>query len=146
MYENDFGKEAIDTIVPFMENHRNDFVLIVAGYTEDMNNFLNANTGLKSRFNHTIHFEDYSADEMVKIFEIFVKNTGYSLEQGVENTLKIIFNMMKKKSEHFGNGRDARKIFDEICQNMDKRLAKDESIMGDALNVIKQIDLIDVKI
>ena len=144
--EKDFGKEAIDTIVPFMEKHREDFVLIVAGYEKEMKEFLDANTGLKSRFNHTIHFEDYKDTEMLEIFKKFVQADKYLLEDGVDASLKSIFNLMYSKAEHFGNGRDARKLYNQVCRNMDKRLVQDESITGDALNRILQEDLMDIKI
>ena len=121
--ENDFGKEAIDTIVPFMENHLSDFTLIVAGYDQDMEKFLDSNTGLKSRFSHTIEFLDYSENEMLKIFKIYLKEPGFNLENGVETRLLSIFNSYKAQSKHFGNGRDARKIFNQIRANMDKRLS-----------------------
>ena len=118
--DNDFGKEAIDTIVPFMENNINNFTLIAAGYNEDMDKFLNTNTGLKSRFTNTIVFEDYSNEEMLKIFRKFSK--GYVLAPGVEEKLITIFNRLKSIEKHFGNGRDARKLFDTIRTNMDVRL------------------------
>ena len=142
--EKDFGREAIDTIVPFMEKHRDDFVLIVAGYEKEMQEFLDANTGLKSRFNHTIKFEDYDEHEMLEIFKKFVKSDGFSLKNGVEETLKQIFRLVRAKSEHFGNGRDARKLYNKICRNMNARLIKDESISGEKLNLILQVDLLDI--
>lgn len=120
--ENDFGKEAIDTIVPFMENHRDDFILIVAGYDEDMDKFFDANTGLKSRFTSVIYFEDYTEDELVEIFKIFAKEKNYVLSTGVEERLKSLFTRMKSNSKYFGNGRDVRKLFDLCRTDLDKRL------------------------
>ena len=128
--DNDFGKEAIDTIVPFMENNIDNFTLIVAGYDEDMDKFLNANAGLKSRFTNTIIFEDYSNEEMLKIFKKFAE--GYILAQGVEEKLITIFNHLKNVEKYFGNGRDARKLFDTIRTNMNVRL--------DSLNIIDSED------
>jgi len=143
----DFGQEAIDTIVPFMENHREEFMLIVAGYPQDISKLLDANSGLRSRFTHTIDFEDYNSSDMVEIFLIFLKDAGYHLEAGVLNTLRIIFQSKIDKAEHFGNGRDVRKIFYKICENMDNRIADDLSISDDyRLNLIKQVDLMDIKI
>ena len=118
--ENDFGKEAIDTIVPFMENNINNFTLIVAGYDEDMNKFLDANTGLKSRFTNTIHFEDYSNEELLQIFKTFSKE--YVLGNGVEDAFLEKFTQMKAGAKHFGNGRESRKLFDAVRTNLDKRL------------------------
>ena len=108
--ETDYGQEAIDTIVPFMENHRGEFVLIVAGYTQDMKLFLDSNTGFKSRFTHTINFEDYTEDEMLDIFNLFVKKAGLHLSDGLDISLKQIFKGIKEDSKHFGNGREARKV------------------------------------
>jgi len=143
--ENDFGKEAIDTIVPFMEDHRNDFILIVAGYPNDMKNFLDANSGLKSRFNHNIEFEDYSNEEMLEIFYIYLKDKKYKVEDGIDDQLREFFETIRSKSEHFGNARDVRKLFDEICQNMDDRLGLDDSIEDeDELNLILNIDLVEL--
>ena len=118
--ENDFGKEAIDTIVPFMENNREDFTLIVAGYDEDMDKFLDANTGLKSRFNNTIIFEDYNEVQLIEIFKTFSKE--FNFDYNVEMQLKEIFTTMKKNNKHFGNGRDVRNLFDVIRTNLDRRV------------------------
>ena len=139
--ENDFGKEAIDTIVPFMENNLADFTLIVAGYNDDMDKFLDANTGLKSRFTNTIIFEDYSNIEMLEIFKIFTKD--YKLADGVETKLIEIFENLRVNSNHFGNGRDARKIFGAIKSNLDMRLLEIENlIQGDKrLNIIELEDV-----
>lgn len=120
--ENDFGKEAIDTIVPFMENNRENFILIVAGYDEDMDKFLDANTGLKSRFSNTIIFEDYTEEELIEIFKIFAK--GFVFGDGVEERIREIFKNMKATNKHFGNGREARKLFDVIRTNLDRRVDK----------------------
>jgi len=139
--QNDFGQEAIDTIVPFMEKHRDEFVLIVAGYTDEMKGFLDANTGLKSRFTHTINFPDYSSEEMLKIFKIFVKSEGYTLDQKADKALVTLFSDIKKRDEHFANAREVRKVFEISCKNMDKRLSLDESIVGEALNHILVEDI-----
>ena len=144
--ENDFGREAIDTIVPFMENHRDDFVLIVAGYTQEMTDFLNTNPGLKSRFNHTIDFEDYTNDEMLQIFNIFVNKDEYTVEEGVEQRAIEAFEKVREGNKNFGNGRDARRIYDEVYKNMDTRLSEDESIEGEALFLITEADFDGVEL
>jgi SpoVK/Ycf46/Vps4 family AAA+-type ATPase len=139
--ENDFGKEAINTIVPFMENNADNFTLIVAGYDKEMDVFLDANTGLKSRFTNTIVFEDYTGSEMLKIFKIFSK--GYILGESVDDKLLSIFDKLKQNSTHFGNGRDARKLFDLVRTNLDMRLNNlDDLAQGDKrLNIIELEDL-----
>lgn len=141
--ENDFGKEAIDTIVPFMENNMDNFTLIVAGYNEDMDKFLDANTGLKSRFTNTIEFIDYSNEEMLKIFKTFVTKENYKLSAGVEEKLITIFQRIRENSKHFGNGRDARKVFNSAKSNLDMRLSTlSDLVQGDErLNIIKLEDL-----
>ena len=141
--ENDFGKEAIDTINRFMENNLSSFTLIVAGYDEDMNKFLDANTGLKSRFTNTIVFEDYSNEEMLSIFKTFVKKDGYSLGTELDNKLINIFQTIRKNSKHFGNGRDARKVFNSAKSNLDMRLSNlDDLVQGDSrLTIIELEDL-----
>ena len=141
--ENDFGKEAINTIVPFMENNIANFTLIVAGYSEDMDKFLDANTGLKSRFTNTIIFEDYTNQEMLRIFKTFTKKDGYSLGNGVEEKLINIFQNIRENSKHFGNGRDARKVFNTAKSNLDMRLnAICDLVQGDKrLHVIEIEDL-----
>ena len=124
-----------------MENNLADFTLIVAGYNDDMDKFLNANTGLKSRFTNTIIFEDYSNIEMLEIFKIFAKD--YKLADGVETKLIEIFENLRVNSNHFGNGRDARKIFGAIKSNLDMRLLEIENlIQGDKrLNIIELEDV-----
>jgi AAA+ superfamily predicted ATPase len=116
-----FGLEAINTIVPFMENHRDDFILIIAGYTEQLDKFLNSNPGLKSRFNYTVDFEDYNSTELYEIFKSFAKDFNWSRE--TDNKLKKVFaNMERYKDDNFGNGRDVRKVFEKIKQNQSNRL------------------------
>jgi len=130
--ENDFGQEAINTIVPFMENNIEKFTLIVAGYNDDMDKFLDANTGLKSRFTNTIVFEDYNNEEMLSIFKTFVKKDGYSLGTGLDEKLINIFQNIREHSKHFGNGRDARKVFNSAKSNLDMRLSSlDDLTQGD---------------
>lgn len=141
----DFGQEAINTIVPFMENHREEFMLIIAGYPDDIENLLDANSGLRSRFTHTIDFEDYTVDEMIEIFDILLEKNKYHVQNGVRNTLKVIFRSLKENSDDFGNARDVRKIFDQVCTNMDARIADDLSMVDEyELNLIKQEDLLSL--
>ena len=128
--ENDFGKEAIDTIVPFMENNLDKFTLIVAGYNDDMDKFLNANTGLKSRFNNTILFEDYTEDELLEIYKGFSKNENFILDVGVEGKIKDIFKELKN-DKHFGNGRVARQLFASHLSKLNNRISRLDLVEGD---------------
>jgi hypothetical protein len=129
-----------------MEKHREEFMLIIAGYPNEIEKLLDVNIGLRSRFTHTINFEDYSPDEMLEIFQVFLDGAGYKLENGVRNTLSVIFKSMIVNTNDFGNARDVRKIFRQICTNMDKRIADDLSITDSyELNLIKQEDLLNLK-
>ncbi len=117
--DNDFGKEAIDTIFSFMMNNRDKFSLILAGYNEDMDRFLDAKIGLQSRLTNTIIFEDYTEDELIQIFKIFAK--GYTISNEIEERLRVMFTSMKSNS-NFSNGRDARNLFNAIKTKMNRRL------------------------
>ena len=121
LYENtdrgqNFGREAIDTLVALMENHRDRLCVICAGYTHPMQQFVSSNPGLKSRFTETILFEDYSANEMIDILKMFA-GKGYTLQDDyIENTKKVFEFWEAHKNADFGNGRDVRKYF-EACKS-----------------------------
>lgn len=118
-----FGLEALNTIIPFMENYRDEFVLIIAGYDRDINSFLNSNSGFKSRFNHTIKFDDYSDYELHQIFRRFAYNFSWSIQ--TDKQLKKLFKTMSQtKDINFGNARDVRNVFELIKQNQSNRLIK----------------------
>ncbi|MGH3378705.1 MAG: right-handed parallel beta-helix repeat-containing protein, partial [Actinoallomurus sp.] len=118
----DFGREAIDTLVKLMEDHRDDNVVIVAGYSAEMEDFLASNPGLASRFSRTVEFENYSADELVTIVERSVGSHGYALAQDTREALVVHFERMPKGAG-FGNGRAARKVFEEMVDRQASRLA-----------------------
>lgn len=121
---NDFGQEAIDTILKAMEDHREDFVVIVAGYPDLMRAFINSNPGLKSRFNKYIYFQDYNPEELLNIFKSQCKNAGLILEDGAS---EIAFDYLQKTYEHrdsnFANGRSVRNYFERVLSNQANRLA-----------------------
>ena len=141
--EKDYGQEAINSIVPFMENNKNNFTLIVAGYNKNMDEFLDANIGLNRRFGNTIVFEDYSNEEMLSIFKIFVEKDGFSLGYGVDDKLIEIFQNIREHSKHFGNGGDAENVFNRAKSSLDKRLNKLDDLVSDdpRLNSIELEDL-----
>ncbi|MEV4561370.1 right-handed parallel beta-helix repeat-containing protein [Kitasatospora sp. NPDC049285] len=118
----DFGREAIDTLVKLMEDHREDIVVIVAGYSEQMRGFLDSNPGLASRFSRTIEFENYSDQELTTIVEMSATGHGYQLADGTRETLAAHFERMSKGAD-FGNGRAARKVFEEMVDRQASRLA-----------------------
>ena len=124
----DFGQEAIDTLLKAMEDHRDDFIVIVAGYTNLMQNFINSNPGLKSRFNKYIEFPDYSADELVRIFYSMCNEYQYTLTADADIILKEkLFEMEKNKDANFANARDVRNLFEMVITRQATRLSQETS-------------------
>lgn len=137
-----FGIEAINTIVPFIENYRDKLIVIIAGYNDPMRGFLDANPGLKSRFNHTIDFEDYSHDEMYQIFKLMSK--GFTYDLIVEKKIKNHFQYMENtKDINFGNARDVRNVLEVIKKNQVDRLIQVSDLSkGDSrLNIFVEQDI-----
>ncbi|MFJ9693881.1 right-handed parallel beta-helix repeat-containing protein [Kitasatospora sp. NPDC101183] len=118
----DFGREAIDTLVKLMEDHREDLVVIVAGYEAEIRDFLASNPGLASRFSRTVEFQNYSVDELTTIVEHAAGGHGYELAEGTREALAVHFDRMPKGPD-FGNGRAARKVFEEMVDRQASRLA-----------------------
>ena len=121
--ENDFGQEAIDTILKAMEDHRDDLVVIVAGYDDLMDDFIHSNPGLESRFNRYLHFEDYTVDEMMRIFESQCKKGCYELEEETKRMVREFIIEANTGSISFGNARGVRNIFEQILVHQANRLA-----------------------
>lgn len=139
---NDFGQEAIDTILKEMEDNRDSFVVIVAGYPEPMKKFLESNPGLKSRFNKNIFFEDYSEDELFEIFYSSCNRYGMWITEKAKNTLKnYLHKLCQNKPENFANGREMRNIFEQTYTNQANRIAEIEDISDEELNEIVVDDL-----
>ena len=141
--ENDFGQESIDTLLKAMEDQREDFVVIVAGYSEPMNRFLESNQGLKSRFNKSITFEDYSPNELLDIFELFCKLNDMRLSSDARDYLtQYLSKLSNEKSENFANGREMRNLFEKAFTNQANRLSQYNDISDEELNIIKSEDII----
>jgi SpoVK/Ycf46/Vps4 family AAA+-type ATPase len=119
---NDFGREAIDTLVKLMEDHRDDVVVIVAGYPHEMRKFLESNPGLSSRFSRTVEFENYDTAELVQIMELICRTHNYSLEHETRAMLTDMFERLPRDGS-FGNGRSVRKIFEDMVGRQAARLA-----------------------
>jgi hypothetical protein len=118
---NDFGQEAIDSIVKLMEDHRDAIAVIVAGYTGDMMDFLDANAGLASRFAKTFEFENYTPDELVLIAQRIAKLDDYELAPGVDVGLHEWF-VQIERGESFGNAREARRLLEGMRKAQSGRL------------------------
>lgn len=139
--QNDFGQEAIDTILKAMEDHRDEFVVIVAGYPELMKTFINSNPGLRSRFNKYIEFPDYSSDEMMQIFDKMCEQYEYVLEDDAREKMKVTFEeIVRNKDENFANARTVRNIFEDIITAQASRLA-DVDVSDEEMRILTLEDM-----
>lgn len=139
-----FGQEAIDTILKAMEDHRDDLVVIVAGYTEPMEKFINSNPGLKSRFNKYIEFPDYTIDELMEIFDMNCKKYDYVIEDDTKQHVKELITQRKLASNgNFANAREIRNLFEEIITNQASRIAGIEDLKPEDMMKITNDDLFD---
>ena len=139
--ENDFGQEAIDTILKAMEDHRDDLVVIVAGYDGLMDDFVHSNPGLESRFNRFLHFEDYSTDEMLEIFRMQCKKGCYTLDEQAEEQVRVFIQEENDGGISFGNARGVRNLFEKILVQQANRLAGMESVTREDLTRITAEDV-----
>ena len=141
--KNDFGREAIDTLVKLMEDHRDNLVIIVAGYTEEMKQFLKSNTGLMSRFNRFIHFPDYSTEELVDILVGMADKAGLVLEEGLQDKVAGYLNSLSQAEwEEFGNARGIRNLFETMVVNQANRLVSMTECSVEQLTLIKGEDIL----
>ena len=140
--DRDFGQEAIDTLVKRMEDHRDDLVLIVAGYTAEMETFIESNPGLRSRFPKTIHFPDYSTDELVSIFSIFCKKAGYRCPPPTEARLRELLDACPR-DKGFGNARHARNMFEAAVARHAGRVVDIKDVTDAQLTDLEPEDLGD---
>ncbi len=126
--ENDFGREAIETILKAMEDHRKELIVIVAGYTGPMEKFLSSNPGLESRFNKYFFFPDYNGEQLMAIFRNQCKKNGYTLSEDAEKAAAAFFaDLYEKRSDNFGNGRDVRNCFEDMVVRQSNRVAAMEA-------------------
>jgi len=139
---NDFGAEAIDTLVKLMEDHRDDLVIIVAGYTDEMQRFLKANTGLYSRFNKFITFADYSKEELLAILDAMAAEAGFCLTEGArERVAKMLADMDMTAQKEFGNARGIRNLFERLVSNQANRIIAYNSQSIKDITVITEEDV-----
>ena len=142
--ENDFGQEAIDTLLKAMEDHRDDLVVIVAGYTDLMDKFIHSNPGLESRFNRFLLFEDYSLDELMAIFKMRC-GKGYVLSPEAEPLVRDYIAEESAAGDSFGNARGVRNIFEHILVAQNNRLAKLDSVTRDDLMTLTADDVLHAR-
>jgi hypothetical protein len=140
--ENDFGREAVETLLKMMEDHRDDLVVIVAGYTGLMQAFLDSNPGLRSRFNKHIHFDDYGVEQLVKIFKTFCQKADFKLTEGAEGELTSVFGVLcASRDETFGNARAARNLFEATLSKQANRLVALPKVDRDILSTVEAADI-----
>ena len=141
-----FGQEAIDTILKAMEDHRDEFVVIVAGYTELMKDFVESNPGLRSRFNKFFEFPDYTADELQQIFMLQCNKYQYKLtDEAKAAIMDEIVRLEFEKGENFANAREVRNLFEKIITNQAARVSALEDVDEDTLTTITTDDLEDLQ-
>lgn len=136
--ESDYGKEAIATLLKRMEDNRDRLIVILAGYTKNMKDFIDSNPGLQSRFNRYIEFPDYSAEELIQIFEANMKKYEYHFGNGAKEALQNYFeNEVANKDANFGNGRLVRNVFEKTLERQANRLAHEVNLTTDKLSQIE---------
>ena len=140
--EKDFGKEAIDTLVRHMENHKDEFILILAGYSKEMESFLQLNPGLHSRFPLIFQFPDYNIDELMEISQRMLIENEYALDEEAQLKLQSHLQLMKtKKPERFANGRYIRNTLEKAMRLQAMRLLHEPILHRHSLFVLKACDL-----
>lgn len=141
--DNDYGAEAIDTLLKAMEDHRDDLIVIVAGYPALMDNFLNSNPGLESRFNKFIYFDDYDSEELYKIFMLMCDDASLVLDEAGDDYLRqYLEKTYETRSKNFANGRFVRNFFEEVLTAQANRLAKKENLTDEELNTLTHEDFL----
>lgn len=139
---NDYGQEAISTILKRMEDYRDRLVVIVAGYKGEMQRFIDSNPGLQSRFNRYIDFPDYTGGELTDIFKMYMKKNQYTLSRDAEIYLKERFDYaVAHKDRNFGNARYARNVFEKSIQQQANRLAGEKNLSKEKLTELTVEDL-----
>lgn len=135
----DFGQEAIDTLLKAMEDHRDDLVVIAAGYDGLMERFIHSNPGLESRFNRFLHFPDYTEEELLAIFRMQCQKGCYTLDQEAEAPLQTL--LRERMGPSFGNARGVRNLFEQILVQQAGRLAGQEAVTREDLMRITAADV-----
>ncbi len=138
----DFGQEAVETLLKAMEDNRDNLVVIVAGYVDLMNDFVHSNPGLESRFNRFMYFPDYTVQEMMDIFALRCRNAGYTLKEDAKELLREVIRDESENAIGFGNARGVRNLFEQAISRQANRLAKQEKVTRDELMTLMKEDLL----
>ncbi|MFC8592136.1 right-handed parallel beta-helix repeat-containing protein [Streptomyces atroolivaceus] len=136
----DFGRESVDTLLKLMEDHRDDVVVVAAGYSNEMDSFLGSNPGLASRFSRTVEFENYSVPDLVAIMESMCAQHQYELGEGTAAALAAHFEAMPRDAG-FGNGRAARGVFEEMVDRQAVRLSEQPQVSEHDLRLLLPDDV-----
>lgn len=143
---NDFGMEAINTLLKRMEDDRERLVVILAGYSNEIQAFIDSNPGLESRFNRYIYFEDYTPVELMDIFAFNLRRAQYKItKDAYEEVFRVISAKIVQKDKNFGNARYVRNLFERIVQKQADRLAQKQKPTKDELCIIQIIDVQNAK-
>lgn len=138
---NDYGQEAVDTLLKAMEDNREDLIVIVAGYTELMEEFVHSNPGLESRFNRFLDFPDYTVQEMMGIFDMRCQKSGYRLAEDARTLLQSLLALYSLDVKGFGNARGVRNLFERAVSAQADRLAKQTELTRDELMLLTSDDI-----
>ncbi|MCR5665067.1 MAG: AAA family ATPase [Oscillospiraceae bacterium] len=140
--ENDFGREAIETLLKAMEDHRDDLIVIVAGYLAPMERFISSNPGLQSRFNKYFFFPDYDGEQLLTMFKKRCDKNGYALSEDGEKAARELFERLyAERDDNFGNGRDVRNRFEDMVVRQSNRVAAMEAPTKEDLMAVLPEDL-----
>jgi stage V sporulation protein K len=143
---NDYGSEAVNTLLKRMEDHRGDLAVVVAGYTEPMKEFVESNPGLRSRFNRFFHFNHFSPEQLFLIFENFCKSSDFIIDADAKEKLTDTFELLySKKYENFGNARVVRNLFEKCVQSQANRIVNLPLLNQEILKTFTDVDIPEPK-
>ena len=140
--DTDFGAEAIDTLLKAMEDHRDDFIVIVAGYPERMGDFIRSNPGLRSRFNKYLSFTDYGVSDLMLILERLVASAGYTMTEGARHgAQRVLYALHDVRGSDFGNAREVRNLFEQMVARQANRVVSTGGTSREVLSLLVEADL-----